>query len=244
MKAFCLAAGEGRRLRPLTDGLPKCLVPINGVPLLTIWLEQLGRNGVTDVLVNMHHAHERLVEYASTQRTGVALTLAHEPRLLGSAGTVLQQRAFVAGDPRFLIVYSDVLTCLDIRRMVRFHDAQPTAITIGVTRTDRPREKGTVVLGPRDRVTAFEEKAVAPRSDLANAGIYVASQRLFDYLPSAPPDDAPLDFGHDVLPRMVPDVTAYRIQEFLLDIGTPESYAAAQERWQAESRRPVDGPVR
>ncbi len=55
MKAFLLAAGKGTRLRPLTDSVPKCLVPVKGVPLLGIWLKLLGMHGITDVLVNLHH---------------------------------------------------------------------------------------------------------------------------------------------------------------------------------------------
>jgi len=100
-----------------------------------------------------------------------------------------------------------------------------------VTPTDRPREKGTVVLGSLGEVVAFEEKAPQPRSTLANAGIYVTGPELFDYMPRSVPASGVLDFGFDVLPRMVPHVAAYRIDEFLMDIGTPEAYEQAQSLW-------------
>src|SRR4029450_6004784 len=104
-------------------------------------------------------------------------------------------------------------------------------MTIGVTPTDRPREKGTVVVDGTGRVLAFEEKAPAPRSTLANAGVYVARAALFDVLESARPERGPFDFGHHVLPCLVPNLHAVAIEEFLLDIGTPDAYARAQSVW-------------
>ena len=226
-----MAAGEGRRLRPLTETLPKCLVPIRGTPLLAIWLELLERAGVTDVLVNLHHAHDSVLEFLASHSTPISVRTTYESRLLGSAGTVLANRGFVSGDRSFLIVYADNLTNVDLRRMIRCHEQRAAALTIGVVPTDRPTEKGTVTIGSDGRVLEFVEKSPQPRSNLSNAGIYVAGQALFEHMPAAMPSDRVLDFGYDVLPRMVPNVAAYRIDDFLMDIGTPESYAVAQQQW-------------
>jgi mannose-1-phosphate guanylyltransferase len=230
MKAFLLAAGEGRRLRPLTDTLPKCLVPIRGTPLLAVWLQLLEHAGVTEVVVTLHHAHERVLEFLHSYRTAQSVHTVFEPQLLGSAGTVVANRRFVEGEESFLILYADVLTNVDLQKMMRFHERQHTALTLGVTPTDRPREKGTVVLDRDRRVVAFEEKAAHPRSNLANAGIYVARRDLFEYLPQPVPGEI-LDFGHHVLPRMVRNLTAYPIDEFLMDIGTLAAYETAQSEW-------------
>jgi mannose-1-phosphate guanylyltransferase len=231
LKAFLLAAGEGRRLRPLTESTPKCLVPIRGVPLLGLWLRLLESQGVTSVLVNVHHFPHRVIEFLDSWKSSLVVEWVYEPRLLGSAGTVLANRDFVRDETRFLVVYADVLAALDIRKMIRFHDARSAPLTLGVTPTDKPREKGTVIVGSDGRVLAFEEKAAQPRSTLANAGIYISTQELFTYLPESVPSDGVLDFGYDVLPRMVPRLAAYRIDDFLMDIGTPEMYARAQELW-------------
>jgi len=237
MKAFLLAAGEGRRLRPLTDTVPKCLVPIGGTPLLAIWLTALERGGVTDVLVNLHYAHDRVGAFLDGWRSSLRVHPAYEPTLLGSAGTVLTNRDFVRGEDSFLIAYADNLTTLDLGRMTAFHDATTTALTLGVSPTDRPSQKGTVVLDERGRVVLFQEKSPQPRSNLANAGVYLARQRIFDYFPAAMPASGALDFGFDVLPRMAPDLTAYRIEELLIDIGTLEDYARAQDLWAAETEK-------
>ena len=231
MKAFLLAAGEGRRLRPLTEMTPKCLVPIRGTPLLALWFQLLERHGVTDVLVNLHYAHERVIEFLQSCPTSLAVATVYEKRLLGSAGTVLANRSFVDKEHSFLILYADNLTNVNLSRMVQFHDGCHDPVTIGVVSTDAPTEKGTVVVGPDGRILEFAEKARRPRSDLANAGIYVASQELFTYLAPSVPCDGVLDFGHDVLPRMVPHLAAYRIKEFLVDIGTPENYQHGQTHW-------------
>ncbi len=231
MNAFLLAAGEGRRLRPLTETVPKCLVPIRGTPLLALWLALLERHGVTRVLINVHHAHERVVEFVRKHRTRLQVETVHERRLLGSAGTVAANRRFAADEETFLIVYADNLTNVNLTRMIAFHAGRREPITIGVAPTDRPHEKGTVVVDGDGRVVEFMEKASDPRSNLANAGIYVASRSLFDYLPATVAETTALDFGHDVLPRMTPHVAAFNIDEFLVDIGTPESYARGEAAW-------------
>jgi mannose-1-phosphate guanylyltransferase len=231
VKAFLLAAGEGRRLRPLTDTIPKCLVPIRGTPLLALWLQLLERDGVTDVLVNVHHAPEQVTGFIDSYRTPMSIATVYEERLLGSAGTVLANRNFVGDESSFVIAYADNLTNVNLHRMIQFHGQRQDAITIGVVPTDIPTQKGTVLIGPDGRVLQFAEKAPRPPSNLANAGIYVANQELFAYLDRRVPSSGVLDFGYDVLPDMVPNVAAYEIEEFLMDIGTPEDYEVGQREW-------------
>jgi mannose-1-phosphate guanylyltransferase len=191
----------------------------------------LERHGVREVLVNLHYAHERVREFLASYRTPLAVTAVYEERLLGSAGTVVANRGFVDGDPSFLILYADNLTNVDLGAMIRFHERRDTPLTIGVVPTDRPKEKGTVVLDADQHVLAFVEKSPEPPSNLSNAGVYVAGPELFAYVPDAAPSDGVLDFGYHVFPRMVPRVSAYRIDDFLMDIGTPEQYEIGQRRW-------------
>jgi mannose-1-phosphate guanylyltransferase len=236
MKAFLLAAGEGRRLRPMTDRIPKCLVPIGGTPLLGIWLRLLESQGVTGALVNTHHLAGEVDTFLRSWPTSMDVVTVHEPRLLGSAGTVLANRDFVSGQEPFLVIYADNLSAMDVRKMARFHAGRTEPLTIGVVPTDRPQEKGTVVVDEDGRIVAFDEKVEHPRSNLSNAGVYAASDGLFDDLAAARTSEV-LDFGYDVLPRMVPRLSAYRIHEYMVDIGTPEAYARAQVAWQALSER-------
>lgn len=231
MKAFLLAAGEGRRLRPLTRTVPKCLVPIHGTPLLAIWLRLLEAHGVTDVLVNVHHLHEQVTAFLRTHETGVSVHTVYEPRLLGSAGTVVTHRAFVDDAECFFIVYADNLTTVHLRDLARFHRSRREPLTMGIVETAEPREKGIVVVGTGGRVVTFEEKPARPLSRMANAGIYAAGQGLFPYLEESFAGRHAMDFGYDVVPRLVPNVAAYPIEDFLMDIGTPDAYARAQRLW-------------
>lgn len=229
MKAFVLAAGEGRRLRPLTDRVPKCLVPVQGTPLLEIWLRLLEASGVTAALVNRHHLSDDVREFLSRRQGRLDVRSVHEQVLLGSAGTVAANRDFVAEEREFLVVYGDVLTNANLVELVARHRDAGVELTVGVVKTDRPQEKGIVVVDADARIVSFQEKPKAPLSDLANAGIYVASPGLFEYLAhDAPP---PYDFGVDVLPKMVGRMQAVTLDGYLSDIGTPAAYRAAQEEW-------------
>jgi mannose-1-phosphate guanylyltransferase len=205
-------------------------VPIGGTPLLGIWLRLLEAHGFSGALVNTHYLADEVTAFLRTWPVSIEVRAVHEPRLLGSAGMVLANRDFVAGDDQFFVIYADNLSNLDLSAMARFHAARPEPLTIGIVPTDRPREKGTVVVDADGRVIAFEEKAEQPRSNLSNAGVYVASPDLFDDLRVAGPADS-LDFGYHVLPRMVGRMAAYPIREYLTDIGTPEAYAQAQAAW-------------
>jgi mannose-1-phosphate guanylyltransferase len=93
MKGFLLGAGNGTRLRPLTNSTPKCLVPIRGGPLLAIWLQWCAMYDIDQVLLNSHAHSESVRRYLNAYRGPVQVTLTHEPELLGSAGTVHMNRA-------------------------------------------------------------------------------------------------------------------------------------------------------
>src|SRR5215470_5179197 len=105
MKAFILAAGSGTRLRPLTDTVPKCLLPIQGVPLLQIWLENCSSAGITEVLVNVHSHAGQIREFAGRQATKLAVRIAEEEQLLGSGGTLAENQSFVSGEEAFFVLY-------------------------------------------------------------------------------------------------------------------------------------------
>src|ERR1051326_2417212 len=110
MKAFLLAAGLGTRLRPLTDTTPKCLLPVQGVPMLAIWLDLCHRHGIDELLIHAHAHGEQVREYLAAHRNGVKTTVVDEPVLLGSAGTIVANRKWVEGERCFWIIYADVLT--------------------------------------------------------------------------------------------------------------------------------------
>lgn len=227
MKAFILAAGHGSRLRPLTDNMPKCLLPIGGVPLLQVWLEHCERFGITDVLVNAH-AHAGQVRAFTLQQTaGVKISVAEERELLGSAGTLAANRQFVAGEEDFFVLYGDVLTNMDLSQLLRFHRARDVAASLALYEVPDPGRCGIVELNRDCIVSAFTEKPADARSNLAFAGIMVARQQIFELIP----EERPADIGFHLLPKLVGRMAGMKVDGSLLDIGTMENYRAAQAEW-------------
>ncbi len=215
MKAFILAAGKGERLRPLTDTIPKCLLSIQSVPILGIWLELCRRHGIDEVLVNTHSHADSVKSYLRDHRHGVKVHLAEEGTLLGSAGTLLAHRRWIGSERDFWIFYGDVLTNTNITQMLEFHRRRKQVATLGVNEVADPHQ------------WEFVEKPTNPSSNLAFSGILVATPAIFDVIP----DRIPADIAFDLLPKLVGRMVAYPISDYLVDIGTPASYQYVQRTW-------------
>ena len=227
MKAFILAAGNGTRLRPLTDTVPKCLLPIHGTPLLGIWLKSCMAAGIGEVLLNVHSLAEKIQDFATSQTSGVNIRVVRERQLLGSAGTLAENRSFVAGERAFFILYGDVLTNVDLKAMLEFHRSGTALVTLGVHHAPDPSQCGIVTTDERGMVKNFVEKPQRPESNWAFSGVMIAGQELLDAVPA----QRPADIGFHLLPKLIGRMRAYRISDYLLDIGTLQTYAAAQASW-------------
>lgn len=231
MKAIILAAGLGTRLRPITDTTPKCLVPINGVPLLELWLRDCERAGVEAVLVNTHHLAERLEEFVASRR-GVPVTLAYEPTLLGSAGTIAANWSFVDGDASFLVVYADNLTTFPLSKLTAFHATHDQIASMALFRSPNPSACGVVEMDSAGLVTGFWEKPANPPGNLVNAGLYVFRREVRQYLPR----EVPSDVGGALMPALVGRSKGLPISGYFIDIGTLENYHRAQADYAAACR--------
>jgi mannose-1-phosphate guanylyltransferase len=235
VKAFLLAAGLGTRLRPLTDSIPKCLVPIGGRPLLDYWMETLAGQGVREVLINLHHLPGPVLEFARAYRGPVRIVTTMEPELLGSAGTLHACRGFVAREEQFFILYADNLVDIDLSPLVRMNSEHPAPLTVGLMRLENPSARGIALLDDEGTIIDFEEKPAAPKSDLASTGLFVARQSLFDAI--APNHSRPYDLGGDVMPRLVGSMNGVELHGYLRDVGTLESLAAAEREWEERGSR-------
>ncbi len=234
VKAFLLGAGLGTRLRPLTEATPKILLPINGTPLLEIWLQHLRGHGIREVLINTHWQGEKVEAFLESGRDDYTHVVTyHEPSLLGSAGTLLANANWVEDGEPFFILYGDNLTNVNLRKMLGFHQRHGFPFTLGVFKTDNPTMCGIASINADGVVTDFEEKPKRPTSEMAAAGIYVTDRRIFRFFPDEATlaSSKPLDLGLHVIPRLVGNMKAYPIHDFLMDIGTPHSYKKAQKLW-------------
>lgn len=225
MKAFLLAAGLGTRLRPLTDHTPKCLLRVGADTLLDIHLDALAKAGVDEVLVNLHHHADQVRAHLAARVGPPEVRLALEPRLLGSAGTLLASRDWIERDPMFLAVNADNLTDFDLTRLIDAHRAGGAEATLTVVRTPNPTQCGIVDVTADGRVAGFVEKPVDPPSDLANAGMYAFDPSVLDLITGP-------DIGYDLLPRLVGRARAIPLGErYFLDVGTPAALARARAEW-------------
>jgi mannose-1-phosphate guanylyltransferase len=227
MKAFLLAAGVGSRLRPITDTIPKCMVRIDGQPMLDIWLDEFDRAGVDDVLINLHHLPDVVRHHLGARGGTPAVHTFFEHDLLGSAGTLAANRAWVDGDEMFLACYADNLTDFDLNSLVQAHREHDSIATLTVFHSERPSAGGVMELDATGTVVGFEEKPADPVSDLVNAGMYAFDPSVLDEV-SGPP---PRDIGYDLIPRLVGRAKAVQVDGYFRDIGTIDAYERAQQEW-------------
>ena len=235
MKAFLLAAGHGTRLRPLTDSIPKCLVPIRGKPLLDIWLDLCAICGIDEVLINLHALSQPIERHLQQRSCPVNVRLIYEEQLLGSAGTLAANREWIGSDPAFWVIYCDVLTNTNLRRMDEFHRSHGAVATLGLYQVPDPSSCGVVITDPDGVIVDFEEKPHVPRSNWVFSGLMMANSTLFNFIPPG----IPADIARDLLPRLLGQMRGYPIFDYVLDIGTMPNYEKAQASWPIDSQSEI-----
>jgi mannose-1-phosphate guanylyltransferase len=227
LKAFLLAAGNGTRLGSLTEKVPKCLLPIRGVPMLQIWLQTCRNFGIDEVLINLH-AHVKAVrQFLQENANGIRVHISEEPELLGSAGTLRASREWVSGEECFWVFYADVLNCVDLEAMKNVHRRHKPVATLGLYRVPDPARCGIATVGADGIIREFIEKPKHPNGNLAFSGLMIGTPELLDVIA----DQVPSDIGFHVLPRLCGRMMAFPIDDYLIDIGTIENYKIAQETW-------------
>jgi mannose-1-phosphate guanylyltransferase len=225
--ALLLAAGVGSRLRPLTDVLPKCLMPICGRPLLGIWLDMLAVAEIAPIVVNTHH-HAGLVQaYLARSPHKARIVVAHEPDLLGTGGTLAANHAAL-GDDAVLLAHADNLSAFDPRAFAAAFVARPAAsvLTMMTFDTDAPQSCGIVETDAQGLVQGFHEKVANPPGTRANAAVYMVGATLRAMVRNGGASTA--DFSTGVLPRMLGRMDTFHNATYHRDIGAPESFLRAQ----------------
>lgn len=184
MRALLLAGGLGTRLLPITATTAKCLVEINGRPLLDYWLELLFDGGIERVLVNTHWLAEQVEAFVATSRWAQRIDLVHEEELLGTGGTVLANREWFQGEP-FIVAHADNLTDFDVGGLIEAHRTRPAghAITMLGFRSDAPRSCGILELDAQGTVIGFHEKVDNPRGTWPTAQSMFSSRKSRNRLP-------------------------------------------------------------
>ena len=239
MKAMILAAGLGTRLRPLTDDRPKALVEINGRTLLEITLSRLRSFGVREVIINVHHFADMIVEYLkSNGNFGMRIEVSREEALLDTGGGLKKAAQFFVGDSvhsegPFIVHNVDVLSTIDLGRMVQFHTENQALATLAV----QDRKTSRYLLFD-DQLQLCDRRSGADQPEfvggrqqlhaLAFSGIHVISPRLLTMMN----EDGAFSIVASYL-RLAArgeKILAFRADEYYWrDLGNPENLAQAAQ---------------
>jgi mannose-1-phosphate guanylyltransferase len=233
MQALILAGGKGTRLRPLTVYTPKPVVPVVNRPFLLYQLDILRKADITDITLSLSYQPDKIQHVLGNgSEFGVNLNYITEPSPMGTGGAY----KFAADALRetTVIFNGDILTDVDISKIVAFHQSKKAAATIALIPVEDPSRYGLVQFDANNKVERFIEK---PKGDefgdqklnTINAGIYVLEPSILDIIA----DDTNRSFEYDVFPdilgRNLPFYAYVMKDSYWLDIGTPESYLAAHK---------------
>jgi len=223
MKAVVLAGGKGTRLAPYTTILPKPLMPIGDMPILEVLLRQMKRGGINHVVLTVGHLASLLRSYfGDGAQWDLNISYSYEEKPLGTAGPI----ALVQGlEKTFLVTNGDVLTTLNLRKLVAFHRQKGGIATIAAHRRQVKIELGVIQWDGDDRVSGYIEK---PTTDYTvSMGVYIFEPRVLDYIPVGEYLDFP-----DLILKLIANgerVSGYTFDGYWMDLGRPDDYVQANE---------------
>lgn len=230
MKAVIIAGGLGTRLRPLTYNTPKPIVPVANRPFVVHQIEHLVKHGVDEVILNLHYlSHEIKKALDDGKQWGIKIHYSVEEHPLGTAGAVKNAEKFFDDGP-MVIFNGDVLTDINISKVVNFHREKAATVTLTLTEVEDPTAFGLILTDKDGRVTDFIEK---PSWDMVsaktiNAGIYVVDPKIFDDVPAGKPHSFERELYPALLEKGEP-IFGYLSKAYWIDIGNPDKYKEAHQ---------------
>lgn len=228
MRGMILAAGKGTRLKPLTDEIPKPMVPILGKPVIDYIIENLYDNGFDEIMINLNYKAKLLKRHIESMSTGgCKIDFSIEPVPLGTAGGVKVVEGFFKDT--FLVIGGDDLTDINIKDVVKFHKKKRAIATIALSQVKDVEQYGVVVIDRLGKIVEFQEKPdkEEAKSNWINTGIYIFEPEIFNYIPIG----EFFDFGLNLFPflkeKKLP-FYGYKAAGYWRDIGNVDEYKQAQ----------------
>lgn len=228
IQAIVMTGGRGLRLRPLTEKIPKPMLPVGDKPLLERILEQLRNSGIHQINLSTHYKSDQIVSYFGDGRKwGVRINYLHEDQPLGTAGVLGKLQN--SKEP-LLIMNGDILTQTNFHAMLDFHLINVSNLTVAVRSCELRLPYGVIETNG-ENVQGISEKPILKY--FINAGVYLMNPDLCQYIPKNRPFDMP-----DLIKRVVAEghkVVSFPIHEYWMDIGQMEDYQLAQRSYQGSS---------
>ena len=243
MKAVVLVGGLGTRLRPLTEDIPKPLLPVGQRPIIEHVVRTLAAGGVSEVVLALGFRPDAFADaYPDGECDGIPLHYAVEPQPLDTAGAIAFASRHAGIDDTFVVVNGDVLTDLDVRELMAFHRSHGAEATLHLTPVEDPSAFGVVALDGDGRVERFVEKPArhtAP-SHMISAGTYVFEPSMVERVPAG----GRLSVERDVFPAVVAEGRLFALctEDYWIDTGRPDLYRQANLDAVSGARRTVHEP--
>jgi len=224
MKAVVMAGGFGTRIQPLTNSIPKPMLPILNKPMMEHIIKKLKSVGITEIVVLLYFKPEIIQNYFKDgSDLGIKINYVLPDDDYGTAGAVKKAQKYL--DEKFIVVSGDLVTGFDFKEIIGFHDAVNSKLTITLTSVEDPLQFGVVITDKDGKILRFLEKPGWGEvfSDTINTGIYVIEPEILGYIP----DNIPFDFSKDLFPKLMKEgitLYGYNAKGYWRDVGNPESY--------------------
>lgn len=224
IKAVLMAGGFGTRIQPLTNSIPKPMLPIVNIPMMEHIVNKLRRSGIDEIVILLYFKPEVIQNhFGDGSAWGVRITYALPDDDYGTAGAVGFAREHL--DTTFMIVSGDLVTDFDFDEIIDYHFKKASKLTITLTSVEDPLQFGVVITDEEGKIERFLEKPGWGEvfSDTINTGIYLIEPEILTYIPS----NVPYDFSKDLFPKLMEEgVTLWgcSVQGYWRDVGNPISY--------------------
>lgn len=230
-QAVILCAGLGTRLRPLTDKVPKVMLPLGGKPLLQWHIKRLASYGVSEFFINLFHLPEVVQNYfGDGAKWGIKITYFLELEIRGTAGGIKDFNGKLHGD--FFVCYGDVFNLVDFEKMAGYFYSKPDIIgTTIVGETDHPEDSDLVEVADDLRFLKIypkPHKTISAKYKAMRAAAFIWNERILEYIPA----NAYYEIDHQLLPDIIgkgEKFYGYETEDYIKDIGTLERYKQVEE---------------
>ncbi len=225
MQAIIMAGGEGKRLQEVTkDAIPKSLIEVDNKPLLDYVLNHAIKNGCDNIIICTGHLGNKIQEHIKGKKYNAKILIFQEKNPLGTAGALHLISDLL--DDEFFIIYADVYTTINTKKMFNFHKEKKADVTISVHESDHPQDSTVVKIDKTGKILEFIEKPGDKWSkygNLTQTSLYLVTKDVLNYILK----NTKQDFEKDVFPKMKKKekrIYGYYTQEYTKDLGTPERY--------------------